>query len=461
MLLRRLGLVDLPDWAAWVAREVSGERSDVVVEGMLDELVDAHMLEPRGSDAVGQARFRLHGLIADFAHERAEAEEPAQERAAAATRLSRAWRELAVAADEHLTRSAEWFEVERTNLVLTVLRACEAGDAESAGSLALPMAGFLTTRSHDDDADRVLSAATAAVRAAGPPQLLIPLLRALFVTRSQRYRIADLPSIAREELSTARAVADVHAEVLALGHCARAARKLGRFTEAAAWLEQAADLIRRRDVTQSKLMTSVLATLAGLYVDMGYAQRALPLCEQVLRLDEEQGADRSMGIHLLMQGIALTECDLVDRAESAFAEALRTAEALKDDRGRAFVELNHAELDLRVGRLADAERRITEALDVVHRVDDHEGIAEALRLLGDLAMARHEPATAAGFFEQSLALWEADGSQLECARTLAHLALADSRTTAHHDRSRRILDELGLDERCLRLAPFLTSPRQR
>ncbi|MCW3840506.1 hypothetical protein ONA70_10405 [Micromonospora yasonensis] len=70
-LIRRLALLWAPDWPAWVADELCAGPA----EPLLDELVNVHLVEPVGVDAVGQQRFRLHDLIAEFARERAQAEE--------------------------------------------------------------------------------------------------------------------------------------------------------------------------------------------------------------------------------------------------------------------------------------------------------------------------------------------------------------------------------------------------
>ena len=101
-LLRRLGLIDFPDWPAWLAGELTGAATAAEVDRTVDELVDSHLVVPLGRDPVGQARFRLHALVADFARERADVEDDEPTRSAALARSLRGWLALAAEADQRL-----------------------------------------------------------------------------------------------------------------------------------------------------------------------------------------------------------------------------------------------------------------------------------------------------------------------------------------------------------------------
>lgn len=65
---RLLGLLETPDFAAWLA---AGLLSVPVgtAEELLERLVQAHLLEPRGEDGAGQARYGFHGLLRVLARE--------------------------------------------------------------------------------------------------------------------------------------------------------------------------------------------------------------------------------------------------------------------------------------------------------------------------------------------------------------------------------------------------------
>lgn len=485
LLCRRLGLLALPDWPGWVAGALVGGDQATLVGRLLDDLVDAHLLESLGRDALGQPRFRMHALIADFARERAEAEDTERERTEAVSATLRGWLALAEEADEHLNHAmvaaaglpaqaaaeprapavraapADWFETERVNLLTTVEQACRLGPADVAGTLALRLVGFLTLRSYDDDLERMLRAAIPPVRAAGLDRLSLRLLNGLFAAIAQRNRYAELPAIAREELLLARRLDDLPGEVLALSHAGRAARMLGRFAECAELLQQALELCRRHQIA-AKLVIRVVGALVVLHIDLGRPERALPLCEEALRIDEAGAGSRLRAIHLRLYGVALTEAGRLADAEHALAMAAAEVEALADDRGSAWIAHAMAELDLRAARWDAAEARLERSLRVHERVGDQEGVAEVLRSRGDLLAGLGRPRDAVVPLRRSLEIWSSLGARLERARTLARLAVVLAAAGSppagaeHHDECRRILAELRLDERCLRLPPFLT-----
>ncbi|MEV4461894.1 BTAD domain-containing putative transcriptional regulator, partial [Microbispora sp. NPDC049633] len=95
--LRMLGLLDVPDLAAWMLAAAL----DVPVrdaETCADLLVDAQLLSCAGGDGNGRSRYRLPGLVRLFARERAELEETAGERDKAVARVLGALLALAEAA---------------------------------------------------------------------------------------------------------------------------------------------------------------------------------------------------------------------------------------------------------------------------------------------------------------------------------------------------------------------------
>jgi DNA-binding SARP family transcriptional activator len=480
LLCRRLGLIGPSDWPAWVA----GELVDGPVERILDDLVDAHLVVPLGRDRVGQPRYQVHDLIADFGRNRAEHEDDAQELTAALTRVWRGWLARSAAADTRLGHAmvsaagladqpaptdppavrdapADWFEAERISLVTTVSRAMEHGQDELAGSLALRLSGFLTMRSYEDDLEHVLEAVVASVRRHERHRLLMRLLNAQFTLYAQRNRYAALPTIAAEELALARRLDDVRNEVLALSHTGRAARMLCRFTEAADALERALTLCRR-EAAAAGTLTRVLAALATLHLELGRPRDALPFAKEVVRLDQDDAGQRLTAIHLRMHGVVLMELGEFAEAEQAFVAALDAVRAIEDDRGWAWIEHSMANLDLRRGRLAAAAVRLDRAARVHEQVRDQEGIAEVLRAKGDLALARKTPWNALAPLRRAAAIWQALDSRLEHARTHARLELAlrstgDSGAAEEHHRAwRTILVDVGLDEQSLRLPPALT-----
>ncbi|CAM5478857.1 hypothetical protein SVIOM342S_07961 [Streptomyces violaceorubidus] len=67
-LLRRLGLLDVPDFTAWVGAALLN-REVIDAERLIEDLVDAQFLEVVSIDATGQLRYRLHSLVRLYARE--------------------------------------------------------------------------------------------------------------------------------------------------------------------------------------------------------------------------------------------------------------------------------------------------------------------------------------------------------------------------------------------------------
>jgi tetratricopeptide (TPR) repeat protein len=68
-----LGLLETADWPQWAISSLSG-LDETLADGVIDRLVDAHLVESLGPDITGMPRFRFHDLIRVFARERLDAE---------------------------------------------------------------------------------------------------------------------------------------------------------------------------------------------------------------------------------------------------------------------------------------------------------------------------------------------------------------------------------------------------
>ena len=141
-LLRRLGVLSVPDLPGWVAGALL-DTSELDGGDQLDALVDAQLVVYSGRDDTGGARYRQHELVRLFARERAESEDAADLRRAAIERVLRGYRqraELAAAArwpqDWQRQRSArgrpgagteaaEWFAAERLVLLAGIDQAVD------------------------------------------------------------------------------------------------------------------------------------------------------------------------------------------------------------------------------------------------------------------------------------------------------------------------------------------------
>lgn len=192
-LLRRVALLDAPDFAAWTAAAVADLPVPVVEEG-LDRLVAAHLVQTGGTDLVGQVRYRLHDLIRVYARERAEAEDTGQERLAAVRRTIHYWLALASAGEKTMfgpgyyygwlsgiskvapsqrvlaVASADplrWIDAERAAFVSAVRQAAESGLFAECWRLASVSATMLAHRELRDESIAVHTLALDATRRIG------------------------------------------------------------------------------------------------------------------------------------------------------------------------------------------------------------------------------------------------------------------------------------------------------
>ncbi|MEV8441758.1 BTAD domain-containing putative transcriptional regulator [Actinosynnema sp. NPDC051121] len=471
VLLRRLGLSATPEWPAWVA----GALVDAPVERLVETLADVHLVEVLGRDEVGQERFRLHGLVHEFAAERVVAEESAEERDAAVGRVLSGWLERAGVADEgvgHGMQNAvgldlplapddvagpiaaaprEWFEIESTALTACVEQACRLGLAEIAGGLALRMTGFLAMRTYDVERERILRAAVACTRAHGVDRQTVRLVLGLFGLAAQRSRFEELPALAAEGLALARKLGDRFGVIGALGNAGWAAQSLGRLAEAARWFEEAVDACA--EDTPPPLARWMALSLARTRHEAGFSAQAVPVVERLLA-DRSADEERNRALVLALSADVLLAAGRADDAERLLTEAAVIVRDLGDELGTARVGHDLARVWLWRGEWDRAAERLERVLRAHEELGVPDELARTLATLGEVELGRGRPA--AGVLRRSLGIWREMGARLDVARTLARLAFADPDGAREYRREcDGILDELGLDDRALRLPPFL------
>ncbi|MEU6350178.1 NB-ARC domain-containing protein, partial [Streptomyces sp. NPDC047072] len=140
--LRLLGMLDLPDFAAWVAGPLLAV-DQPSAQHLVERLAEARLLEPLGVDEAGHTRYRFHDLIRLYARERAEQEVPPEQRRAAVSRLLRSWLTLVCRAGAieaggtiHLKPRAARDAADPTLAAMLLDRAAALGPDGQAGELA-------------------------------------------------------------------------------------------------------------------------------------------------------------------------------------------------------------------------------------------------------------------------------------------------------------------------------------
>lgn len=313
------------------------------------------------------------------------------------------------------------------------------------------MSGYLELRCWYDDWLAALDLAIGSVREAGLDELLIRLLSALFAAHGLADRYAEQPAVAEEELAVARRLGDRTAEVAALCNASRALRDLGRFREAARLLDEAMELAPEA--------TEPVVGAVALRIKTGEPELALELLAKVRVAD---GSARSVLYHY-QEALALVDVDRLPEAAATAAAGLELATRIGDDVGVAYLMWVQASVDIRTGRWRSAGDLLEQALRASEKLGAFDLLAETLRALGDLAAAQGRNTAAIGALHRAMEIWRRLGVAVQVARTLARLervlrAAGDSAAaTACQREWRTVLAELELDERCLRLPPFLAT----
>ena len=175
-LFRRLALLDLPFFSGWMGAALLdlpiGEAED-----LLDDLVNARLIETTGTGSGVHSHYRFHELIRVFAREQLAASESAAERKAALERVlggllylaqeaqsrhyggpyfvlhsdARRWPLPGWLVDALLIDPLEWYENERTVLVAGVLQAAQAAAVGLCWSLAVSAVTLFQSRTYLDD----------------------------------------------------------------------------------------------------------------------------------------------------------------------------------------------------------------------------------------------------------------------------------------------------------------------
>jgi hypothetical protein len=98
-----MGRLGLPGFAPWIAAALC-DIPAAAAERLVEQLVDAHLVDYSFMDDAAQVRYRLHDLIRIYAQERAGEQETRDDDVAATARVIAGWLGLA----ERLAEAHGW-----------------------------------------------------------------------------------------------------------------------------------------------------------------------------------------------------------------------------------------------------------------------------------------------------------------------------------------------------------------
>jgi DNA-binding SARP family transcriptional activator/tetratricopeptide (TPR) repeat protein len=446
VVLRRLGRLGLPDFAPWVAAALAGVPV-TVAERVVEQLVDAHLVDYSFVDGAAQVRYRLHDLIRIYAQERDGELETGDEERAATARVIAGWlglverlakaqpagvigyrprgstarADLPEVARTATADSRAWLEAEQNALVLTVERAAALDLDALAVELSSALCGSVFLLHNLLDAwGRTHTAALAAARRAGNLQGEAVLLAELGQLRLEQDRSADAREYLSQALAMFRDAGDIRGEVAALAALGLACREQGYLPEAQHFLAQAS---RACSALGDNSAWGHCARLAGtVYLELGDFAAAAEALEAALAAYQRAGSRRGTGLtHRNLSLLHRARGDLPAAERDALA-ALAIFEELDDPLMTAYCVRTLAKTRLRMGRSEGPRAELESALATCRSAGDRWGEGMTLRTLGELHLAAGRLDEADRQLTAALAVWDALTTPLLRARTLRDLA---------------------------------------
>ncbi len=457
-----------------VAASVGGRRE---TEAAFEELLDRHLVEETADEA-----YRMHDLVRRFARERAHEVMTEPERRAADLRVLDHYLHTADAADRAarpgrfrlglpmIGRTAEesfsgpkeardWFVDAFADLDEVLSFAREQGYTAHVAWLPLAMSGLLDGCGPWDRAERALDLAVEAWRGLGAEE---GVAHALYERGCMRERLFDLGG-ARKDIDSAKArweaVGDTRGAAYAhdrLGTVYAVAREYGkamrehrasllgfqgtgdRWGRAQVFNHIGVVLRRTGDLEGATRMFAITASLseelgddrtraqamlndAGALLHLGFHREARIHCEESRRLFEESGDRMNAALARNNHGMVLNYLQRYRDALECFMEARERYRVLGYGLGELRADTGSAEALLGLGRVAEAQRAVEDALPRARGplLGDLEPVL--FNLLGDVHLERRRFSMARLQYQNARQLARARGNPVTEGLACDHL----------------------------------------
>jgi DNA-binding SARP family transcriptional activator len=389
---RMLGLWQGPSISLPAAAALLGEAEDSVADA-LEILVDAHLLQSPAGE-----RYRFHDLLRVYAAERADAEEPQEDRDAAIGRVLTWYLHAAAAADRliaphrdqvqldplppscqppppfaDIESALDWCEAERPNLVAGTRHAAAAGLDDVAWKLPVVADGFLYRRSHWADCIATHHIALDAARRIGDRKAEAWVLNNLGMAFGDQ-RMDEAIGCFEQALAIRREIGDRRGEAQAANNLAYTYQNLRRFEEAVGPLLHALDV--QRQVGHRYGEASTLCNLGEVYLELGRVADAIGCTQDALTIAREIGSRRVEAYAKYNLGRAYLGLGRDHEAVGFHQEALAMHRAVGNRHGEAQGLKHLGSAQRHAGRLGDARESWVRAQSIFRDLGDYGEEAE-------------------------------------------------------------------------------------
>ncbi|MBT2364807.1 tetratricopeptide repeat protein [Streptomyces sp. ISL-10] len=438
-LYRLLGLLPVRDFAAWSGAAVL-DTSTERAEDLLEQLVEAQLLNVRPGASGSAPRFEFHSLLRLFAWERAEKEESPEEREAALGRAFGAWLSLADRAnellrgpghvtplrghsavlshwsvtEEPLTDPIAWFESERHAITDLVRHWGETDNRGRPWELVARTVPLFETYNYLEDWRTTADIALRAARRTGDEEGIGTMLSSLGTLEIYRRNYQEARSVLMDAKAVMEQGDDAHGYAMVLRNLALCTRFAGDLDEAAGLCRQAVDFFKRTEDVAGR--SHAVGLLAQIEIERGERELGFALIREAFTINRDNGSLRGETQNLYRLAEALLQVGEVQEAEQAGHEVVVLSRAQGDRLGEAH--------GLRVRGEAQWRQRMTDE-------------AEASLRQAHLAASEVGDSFLRARVELDLACTKAVESAAEQARAYAEAALATLRGLANPHWERR------------------------
>jgi tetratricopeptide (TPR) repeat protein len=481
LAFRMLGLL-AADFPAWNLAALIDTDTDEA-EQLLEQLVDAVLVDIVGVDATGLIRYRLHDLLRDFARECLADAEPQAVREESLARLADQYigaAKLASAlvhpgAPDQAGASARqllmedvvrgdpwgWFMAERTSLMWLVEQAHAAQLWERTWQLAGLLPVMFDWRADWRSWEQTHQLALDAVRQAADSNAAAGIMRSLgvlyrelgrydeavalltqaaeiFESRGERHqwatamrnlgdayryqgRLAEALDIFSAGLATFRSASDSRSVAAVLNGMADAHRGLSQWDQASSAFQASMGIYH--DLADRLEEARATIRYALVFRDQYLSEQAVPLLEGGLRTVRELGDRRWEARAIRQLAIVHRNDGDTKTAITMFGECMSIFGELEDRRGMAVVFRNRGDAQRLAGDLDEAGSDLSDALEAFQAIDDRRWIARTQLSIAGLARVRRDWTDARQHLDAALATFRAIGDRPAEARALRELGM--------------------------------------
>lgn len=363
------------------------ETAEDVTEGVLGDLVRAHLVEP----APVWGRWRLHDLIRLYAGEQGVRHAEEDGREAALVRLLDYCRVRTRAADTHVTfrvgaspdpcfpdrdAALTWLETERPNLLAALLEA-RAEHPHASMEIAFSIAPFLQLRRYLDDWTTAASTAVQAARAIKDPRSES---RALTILGSVLYAANEFEesiSVYTQALTISREVGDRQRQGMILDHIGSTLLMLDELDNATSALISARSIHQETGNLHGEAVN--LGNLGKILHELGKDTESTQALTMAVDIFHEIGDHYGESTALAYLGLVLGSTGEDDEALQALSTGAEMSHVIGDQRGEALALGALGTILFKIERYGESGRAFSSAATLFQRMGDVDAESNALQ----------------------------------------------------------------------------------